>query len=211
MTVPTMSVATLDRHFHICAFFNSREEEYDALTPYYREGIEAGDKNLHIVAPAARDDHIARLEANGIDTDECLACGQLEVVGWDQAYLERGRFDQHRMLAKVNALLAAGRDAGYGRVRLMGNMQWAFAHTPAVEELVEYEARVNEVLTRNRQPAICVYDTAWLSGAMMMDILRCHPLTLVNGLIRDNPFYVPPGELLPQFAARKARQVSSWH
>lgn len=211
MTVPSLSVAALDRHFHICAFFNSREEEYDALAPYYREGIEAGDKNLHIVAPAGRDDHIARLEANGIDTDECLACGQLEVVGWDQAYLERGRFDQHRMLAKVNALLAAGRDAGYGRVRLMGNMQWAFAHTPAVDELVEYEARVNDVLTRNRQPAICVYDTAWLSGAMMMDILRCHPLTLVNGLIRDNPFFVPPGELLPQLAARKARQVSSWH
>ncbi len=211
MTVPTMSVATLDRHFHICAFFNSREEEYDALTPYYREGIEAGDKNLHVVAPSARADHIARLAANGLDTDVCLACGQLEVIGWDQAYLEQGRFDQHMMLAKLDALLAAGRDAGYERVRLMGNMQWAVAHTPGVEELVEYEARVNDVLARNRQPAICVYDTAWLSGTMMMDILRCHPLTLVHGTIQPNPFFVPPGELLPQFAARKARQVSSWH
>lgn len=211
MIVPALSVASLDRHFHICAFFNSREEEYDALAPYYREGLEAGDKNLHIVAPAARDEHIARLAASGIDTGECLACGQLEVIGWDQAYLEQGRFDAHLMLAKVDALFGAGRDAGYARVRMMGNMQWAFAHAPGVEELVEYEARVNDVLARNRQPAICVYDTAWLSGAMMMDILRCHPATLVQGVIRQNPFYVPPGELLPQFAARKARQVSSWH
>jgi hypothetical protein len=211
MNVSAKSIATLDRHFHICAFFNSREEEYEALTPFYREGIEAGEKSLHIVAPAARVEHLARLALGGIDAEECLRCGQLEVVGWDEAYLEHGRFDPHMMLTKVETMIAAGRDAGYPRTRLMGNMQWAFAHAPGVTELIEYEARVNDVLERHRQPAVCVYDASWLSGTTMMDILRCHPLALVRGVVRHNPFFVPPGEFLRQFGARTARQASQWH
>ena len=193
--------------FHICAFFSSRDEEYEVLNPFFKQAIEQGEKSLHIVEPALMEDHRARLTASGLDSAACEACGQLEILPWHEAYLnEGGHFDKDRMLATVEHLTATGRDAGYSRLRIVGNMNWVFDETPGSEDLIEYEAEVNEVLARNRQPAICVYDAAKLSGAMLMDLLRTHPLTLVGGVVQENPFFTPPAEMLKELKARKARQ-----
>lgn len=191
--------------FHVCAFFSSRAEEYDVLNPFYREALDQGEKNLHIVDPALMNDHRERLSAAGIDAHGCEACGQLEVLPWHEAYLdETGRFDKERMLDTVDRLTGSGRDAGYSRLRIMGNMNWVFEGTPGADDLIEYEAEVNEVLARNRQPAVCVYDTDRLSGAMVMDLLRTHPLTLIGGVVQENPFFTPPAEMLKELRKRKS-------
>src|SRR5689334_22433896 len=38
-------------HFHIAALFRSREEEYEVLHSYIKEGIDAGEKAVHICDP----------------------------------------------------------------------------------------------------------------------------------------------------------------
>ena len=35
---------------HICAFFNSDDEEYRVLLPFIKEGFERGDKAVHVVS-----------------------------------------------------------------------------------------------------------------------------------------------------------------
>lgn len=192
-------------YFHVCAFFDSKDEEYDVLAPFFKEAVDQGEKSLHIIDPAQFGDHRSRLQEAGIDVPRCEACGQLDVVSWRDAYLDdEGRFDKDRMLAVVDDLTGAGRDAGYKRLRIMGNMAWAFADLPGADKLIEYEAEVNEVLSRNRQPAVCVYDIAKLSGGMMMDLLRTHPLTLVGGIVQENPFFTPPAQMLQELRERAA-------
>jgi hypothetical protein len=191
-------------YFHVCAFFDSRDEEYAVLSPFFKEAVDQGEKNLHIVNPAHSADHRRRLSQAGIDVPHCEACGQLEVLEWQQAYLdETGAFNKDKMLAAVDHLTGAGMDAGFERVRIMGDMGWVFNDMPGAADILEYEAEVNDVLSRNRQPAVCVYDIAKLSGAMMMDLLRTHPLTLVGGVVQENPFYTPPREMLEELCARK--------
>lgn len=56
----------LDRYFHICAFFDSRDQEYAVLGSYYREGLDAREKALHIVESNVREDHRERLSSLGI-------------------------------------------------------------------------------------------------------------------------------------------------
>jgi len=34
---------------HVCAFFNSDEEEYRVLLPFIKDGFECGDKAIHVV------------------------------------------------------------------------------------------------------------------------------------------------------------------
>lgn len=192
-------------HFHVCAFFDSRVAEYDVLAPFFKEGLEQGEKALHIVNPDSMDEHRGKLAESGIDVHGCEACGQLEVSSWYGAYLdEHGVFDKNRMMATLEQACATAREQGYPRVRIMGNMDWVFTDVPGSEQILAYEAEVNEVLAQNRQPAICVYDTAKLSGAMMMDLLRTHPLTLINGVVQENPFYVPASEMLQELARRES-------
>jgi len=36
----------LDPSRHVCAFFNTKEEEYGVLTPFIKEGFDEGDRDL---------------------------------------------------------------------------------------------------------------------------------------------------------------------
>jgi hypothetical protein len=202
----TVGRSKVSRHFHICGFFDSRDEQYDVLMPFYTEALGQDEKVVNIVDPRKRADHFRRLSEAGVEVDRCESCGQLEVMDWDKAYLVDGCFDQERMLVTVDQVFSAGRDAGYPRMRLTGEMGWALTDCPGSEQLIEYEARVNNVLMKTQQPAVCIYDTAQLSGSMMMDILRAHPLTLVGGEVRENPFYMAPEELLRELSERRARE-----
>ncbi|QRK08192.1 MEDS domain-containing protein [Archangium violaceum] len=184
------------QHFHIAAFFRSREEEFEVLRSYIREGIDSGEKAVHICDPSQKQDHLRRLEAMGVPTSNCLRTGQLEVLGWNDAYLKEGRFDGDTMMALLEELVMTSRAEGFSRVRMMGHMEWVLEEKPGVARFIDYESRVNLLLNRLKQPAICVYDVSRFSGATIMDVLRTHPYALVDGVVRENPFYVPPEVLL---------------
>mgnify|MGYP006190319087 CR=1 FL=1 len=44
----------LSRSCHVCAFFHSKEEEYQVLMPFIKEGFENGDRAFHVVDPKHR-------------------------------------------------------------------------------------------------------------------------------------------------------------
>jgi len=52
---------------HICAFFRTSDERYRVLMPFIREGMEQGDKAVHIINPSVRSQHTQRISEAGID------------------------------------------------------------------------------------------------------------------------------------------------
>jgi hypothetical protein len=144
----------LDRPRHVCAFFHGKEEEYRVMLPYVKEGFEQGHKAFHIVDPNHRLNHLRRLEQAGIDVANAEARGQLEVRRWEDAYLRDGSFDQSRMLALVEEVLQDSKAQGYPLTRLLANMEWALEDCPGVNDLVEYETRLNYILPRY-EDAVC--------------------------------------------------------
>ncbi len=146
--------AALGRSRHVCAFFNTKDEEYRVLLPFVKEGIEQGDKAFHIVKDGHRPEHRRRLRQAGIPVDEAERTGQLEVRRWEDAYLREGRFDQDRMLALIEEVLQGGKAQGYPLTRLVANMEWALEDRPGVDDVVEYETRLNYVLPKY-DDAVC--------------------------------------------------------
>ena len=140
--------SVLDRKRHVCAFFHTKDEEYQVLLPFIREGFDHGDKAFHIVDPKHRGEHMKRLRSEGIDVDKAEAGGQLQVMRWEDAYLRGGHFDQNAMLALIEEVLQAGKAQGFPLTRLVANMEWALEDRPGVEDIVEYETRLNFVLPR---------------------------------------------------------------
>lgn len=192
---------TLKNTRHICAFFHSKEEQNRVLMPFFKEGFDRGEKLFHVIDQRERDDHMACCRAAGIDVDEAQRTGQLEVCSWEDAYLKDGYFDGDRMVRVLEDVIVAGRQK-YGLLRLMGNMEWALQALPGVNDIVTYEAKLNRVLPRFPDPVVCVYDLNKHSGAVVMDILRTHPMVIVGGVLQENPLYVPPDEFLAELARR---------
>ena len=124
------------------------------MNPFVREGLERGEKAFHIVDPGLRADYIARLEAAGIDVSGALDRGQFVLRTWEEAYLREGHFDQDAMLALIQEVLDGAKAAGWPLTRLVAHMEWALEDRPGVNDLVEYETRLNYVLPRYRDPVI---------------------------------------------------------
>jgi hypothetical protein len=199
----------LSRHRHLCAFFSSQEEQYEFLLPFVREGLEQGERGFHIVDPARVQDHRVQLTSSGIAVDALEREGRLEVRAWEQAYLRDEIFDQHAMLALIEEVLQDGAARGTPLTRLVANMEWALLDKPGVENLVEYETRLNYVLPKYKDPVICTYDISRFGADVVMDILRTHPVAIVGGLVHENPFFVPPDELLREIEERRGAARAS--
>jgi hypothetical protein len=192
----------LGQHRHICAFFNSADEEHRVLGSFIKEGFERGDKACHLVDPDLREDHLRRLADAGIEVAQAMDSGQLELRRWQDAYLSGDRFDQDAMLALIEEVLQSGAASGYPLTRLVAHMEWALRDNPGVGDLVEYETRLNYVLPRYDDPVICTYDLSKFSASVVMDVMRTHPVVIIGEVLHENPFFVPPDQLLLELRER---------
>jgi len=195
---------TLGGHRHICAFFNSIEEEHRVLRGFIKDGFAQGHKALHVIDPELEQDHLRRLAEAGIDVKQAMDTGQLEVRRWQEAYLREERFDQNAMLALIEEVLQSGAAAGYPVTRLLAHMEWALLGKPGVDELVEYETRLNYVLPKYHDPVICTYDLTKFNASIAIDILRTHPVVIIGGVLQENPFFVPPDQFLAELRERRS-------
>jgi hypothetical protein len=188
----------MHHHFHACAFVMGSSEEQAIIDPFLLEGMKRGEKAVYIVDPDHREEHEARLCRSAPCSD------LLDVTTWNDAHLKGGTFDPERMMTALDELIRTHAATGKPPMRVVGQMGWVFSNPPGIEELVAYEATVNEVLNRGRTPTVCVYDVRLLSGSMMMDLLRAHPLTVMNGVLHENAFYTPAEEMLEEIQRRRA-------
>jgi hypothetical protein len=58
------------------------------------------------------------------------------------------------MLALIEEVLDSGKRQGFALTRLVAHMEWALEDRPGVDDLVEYETRLNYLLPRYEDPVI---------------------------------------------------------
>lgn len=188
---------------HICAFFDSRDEQYEVLTPYLKEGIDRGDQVLTILESKTHADHRERLTAAGIPVADATKRGQLKVLASEDTYLEGGSFAAERMYKKLETALTEARESGFTCVRAVGDMEWALQDVDGFEELITYEARVNQLAPQYDCTLLCVYDINLFSGRVIGDVLATHSHVLLGGAIQENPHFVDPVIYLQKLALRR--------
>jgi len=198
----------LDQVRHVCAFFNSDEEEYRVLLPFIKDGFERGEKAVHVINPEQCPDHRRHLTAAGIDLAAAERTGQFELRTNTETYLREGGFDQDRMLEAFGRMASGNAKEGFPLSRIVCRMDWVVEGRSHVDDVVEFEARVNEVWSRHEDAVICAYRLSQFKGDDVIDIMRTHPMVVIGGVLFENPFFVPPEELLPELRERRRRRAS---
>jgi hypothetical protein len=191
---------------HVCAFFNSDDEEYRVLLPFIKDGFECGDKAVHVINPGGHHNHLQRLVAAGIDAAAAQHSGQFELRTSTETYLRDDHFDQDRMLEFFEQLASGNAKGGFPLSRILCHMEWATESRSHIDDLVEFESRVNHVWRRHDDAVICTYDLAKVGGETVIDIMRTHPMIIIGGILQHNPFFVPPEEFLREVRERRARR-----
>jgi hypothetical protein len=188
----------IDQPGHICALFSSRNEEYETLIPYLKDGVDGGEQVLNVLDEDRLADHCARLEAGGLPTDD----GRILLSSSEETYLAGGHFEMDRMVDFVHGVLVQATTNGR-YVRTAGWMDWMYRAAPGIERAIEYEARMNLLVPTFDCTFMCIYDLSKLPGELLVDILATHPYVVLRGQIRENPFYVPPEVYLKELLSRR--------
>ena len=78
-----------------------------------------------------------------------------------------------------------------------------------IDNLVEYETRLNYVLPKYDDPVVCTYDLSRFGSSVAMDIMRTHPVVIIGGVLQENPFFVTPDQFLDEIRERRSVRKSA--
>jgi len=124
------------------------------------------------------------------------------------AYLQDGHFDKDRMLATFAKMACSDNTASaFPLSRIVCRMDWASQDQSRIEDVIEFESRVNDVWRQSDDAVICTYHLARFSGSSVIDIMRTHPMVIIGGTLQENPFFTPPTEFLREYRERLSKRT----
>jgi signal transduction histidine kinase len=191
-------------HEHCCLIYETEEEQLAAALPFLRSGLDRGEKCFFVADENSGAAVLNALRRAGTDVDRHLRSGALILA--DKPSLKAEHFDPDWSIGFLSkSIQGAGDDRFSGMRTWLGEMTWALAEETAPETLLEFEAKINHLVREHEVRALCQYRRQCFSPEVIMGILRTHPVVAYGGIVSENPYYVPPEELLKSCQA--AREV----
>jgi len=175
---------------HACLIYTKEEDRRSIIARFLESGIAAHERVLSLVDTLTLPAYVQAMSELGVEL------GGRDDVELREAlpfYNPDGQFSGQRMLDLIKEFHEVSRAEGYEGSRGTGEMTWALAGTGTNrEDLMSYEARINELVVEHPMTVCCQYDARRFDGATIMEVLSVHPMMIVNGVLIENPLYVPP-------------------
>jgi signal transduction histidine kinase len=164
----------------------TREEELATLEPFFREGLDLGERCMYLTADAAA----SKQALAALDTPR----NALAIVAREEVF-PTGGFDPERVLDWVRTRASDAMRDGYAGLRLAIEAI-GFANDPKAARFPELEARFNHLMPSERIALLCVYDRVRLPPPLVRDMLATHALVVVDNDVCKNPHYIAPEDFL---------------
>lgn len=186
-------VADHDSYDHLALIYESRAEQFATTIPFVREGLARGERCLYIADENDTTEVLEALREAGTDVDAALESDALTLHTAQEAYLRNGAFDPDDMIAFLEDAIAEA-TTEFDGLRITGEMTWVFGDEPPLEELIEYEAKLNEHLPNANGIALCQYNRERFPPEIIRDVIKTHPHLVYGDTICQNFYYTPPEE-----------------
>ena len=169
--------------------------------------LRSGRRATHIVEHDKREDYLKRLAELGINVQEMMDTGRLDVRAVDRNVCARPpvRPGCHAGLGRRSNPIGRG-------CRVPDELDWwgiiwtGYLSISQPRTTCWNTRRASTTFfPSTTTPVICNYDLSKVNASVAMDIMRTHPLVIIGGLLRENPFFVPPDEFLFEIRERRLR------
>jgi chemotaxis family two-component system sensor kinase Cph1 len=192
----TRAIEKLGVHDHLCLIYETQEEQFAAVIPYIKIGLERGEKCIYVVDDNTAAMVINGMKAAGMDVDTAVESGRLAIVTKQDAYLKQGYFDPDWMISFLKRATDEAKAAGFSALWITGEMTWVLSGDTGTERLMEYEAKLNYLIAENDLLALCQYNRNRFSPEIIKGVIDTHPLVIYGGMVSRNFYYVPPDDFL---------------
>jgi len=189
-------VGKIDPGTHFCALYSGPAERDRLLFPFLDEGLRNGDKCLCLIdglEPSLVRDQAVGQPGPGYSRRSA----QLDVTRASDAYLPSGAFRVEDMTQFLLESMDAATREDFPLLRAAGEMSWVLPGPPGREDLFVYESALNGVVDQAPAILMCLYDLKKFGVGMLVEVLRTHPMVLVDRTVIENPHYQPPQGYVP--------------
>ncbi|MGR8935016.1 MAG: MEDS domain-containing protein [Gammaproteobacteria bacterium] len=162
------------RHNHICTYYKSPKEQWQLFRTHLFAHLHEHARIVYLYH--CEDAHLRQwLQQEGLDVEELIRSGRLTLASTAETYLLDGFFNTERQLAFWRKIIDGNRARGTRNLLLTGEMGWASSGAKGCDQLVPYEAVLDQVLEAYPWvTVVCQYPIYQFSGATVFDNLRVH-------------------------------------
>jgi hypothetical protein len=177
---------------HICVLYNKMSETVGVTARLLQVGLNAQEKCLFAGAPSSVKELEQALERCGVDVVEAQESGQLVFLTEREPLLIGKRFDPYHLLSTHQTFIAQSQRDNFKACRISMDMTWLTQDVATPEQILKYEAAADAIFTFQNAPIIALmhYDYSKLPGALVVEMLKLHPIAVVGKFIKRNPYYV---------------------
>jgi KaiC/GvpD/RAD55 family RecA-like ATPase len=83
---------------HICSIYQTKEQQFALVVPFFKAGLEANQKCIYIADENSDKEIILQFKKRGIDLEKNIHTKQFMLLSKKQTYLKEGSFDPDRMI-----------------------------------------------------------------------------------------------------------------
>jgi hypothetical protein len=177
---------------HILQLYNKVGEITGVTARLLGVGLAANEKCLFAAGPGPIGDLEQALAKEDVDVAAAHESGQLVCISDRDQLLVNKRFDPYHLLSHHQTFIAQGLREGYKAVRISMDMTWLTSEVATSQQILKYEAASDAVFTFQNAPIIALmhYDYSKLPGALVVELLKLHPIAVVGKFIKRNPYYL---------------------
>ena len=207
-------LANLKHGDHACPIFESTEEQMAVAVCFIMEGLRRGERCLYIADDQLAQQVVQALTAAGVDAAREGARGAAQFLTTRDVEDRLGDFAPRAMIDFLARAEAEALAEGFSGLRVLGEMTWLLKMRTGDEQVIEFEALLNQHLAGSRSIVLCHYDRSHFDPALIHDVLRTHPVAILGDLVCPNPYFEPPELVLrhegESDAEFKRKRVEWW-
>ncbi len=181
---------------HMCLIYNNENERQEIISKFLEGGLSSGEKVAYFSDELSPDQIRIWLADLGVDLPDSEKTNSFSVSSTAETYFPGGKFEIDDMLHTLKDFYVTAKEENYPAVRVTGEMSWALKDVPGADRVMEYEAKVNDVVAKFPVTAICQYDANKFDGATILECLKVHPFMIVHRQIVRNPYYMKTDDFL---------------
>jgi DNA-binding CsgD family transcriptional regulator len=164
---------------HVCMFYESKEDLFDTVVPFFRMGLESNEFCLWAPSePLTTEEARTALRQRIPAFDRYLVAGNMEIVPGREWYLEGDRFDLERITSAWDEKLRDALAKGYDGFRMSGNAFWL--NTDLWKDFCDYECALNKLLEDQPITVLCTYPILVSGAAAVLEVARAHQLAVAR-------------------------------
>jgi signal transduction histidine kinase len=192
---PDLMSAEVSRHK--CLIYDGHpSEQLPVVVPFLTDGIQNNWRCVYLGAPEMLHMVDGALRRRGVDTTSEMKRGAL-IFSSERGHLENGSFDARAMINGLRELIDGSVCDGFEGLCATGDMRWELGPDENFDQLIEYEALLEQVFREKPLIGICQYHRDVIPPRTLRQALLSHRSTYIGDrLNRDNLFYMPPEVLL---------------